>query len=131
MRLAQRIVGIGDEVRSNPNAGTLSWLLHRVTGVALTGYLFVHMGVLSAAVQGRAAFDLRMAQVQSGLFKFLEIGLIAVVAFHLYNGVRVTLVDFALLTRAQRQLLWGVLALFLVTMSYVGYVFVARIVLGA
>jgi len=131
VKLSERVVGLKDEVVLNPHPGTWSWLLHRITGVALTLYLFMHFWVLSSATQGREAFDQRLAQVQMPLFKILEVLLIAIIAFHLWNGLRIILVDFALFTKAQRRLLWAALAAFVLTMAYTAYVFVVRIVAPA
>lgn len=129
--LSERVVGLKDEVVLNPHAGTWSWLLHRITGVALTFYLFMHFWVLSSAAQGKETFNQRLAQVQTPLFKILEILLVAVVAFHLFNGLRIILVEFTLFTRAQRKLLWAAMAAFALTMAYTAYVFFVRIIAPA
>ena len=47
----------------------------------------------------------------------MEIGLVALVLFHALNGLRIVLVDFwSKGAKYQRQLFWGVLGLWVVTM---------------
>jgi succinate dehydrogenase/fumarate reductase cytochrome b subunit len=55
--------------RSN---GYISFLLRRVTGIALVLYLFVHMLVIGSALQGAQVFDTRLAAVQTPFFKIAE-----------------------------------------------------------
>ncbi len=59
----------------------------------------------------------------------LEVGLVAAVLFHAFNGLRVVLLDFwSQGTRYQRQMAWGVLALWAAlmvpfTLRHLGHVF--------
>jgi succinate dehydrogenase / fumarate reductase cytochrome b subunit len=87
--------GTRDEVRLNPNVGTLSWFLHRITGLLLLFYLFTHLWVIGSANSGPEAFDARLRSVQTPLFHFLEIGLILVIFFHMVNGIVIAFMDFA------------------------------------
>ncbi len=74
--------------------GFIAFALHRLTGVLLGIYLFVHIWVVHHLSHGEAAFNDIMAVVQSPLFHVLEIGLLGAVLFHALNGVRVVFVEF-------------------------------------
>jgi succinate dehydrogenase / fumarate reductase cytochrome b subunit len=116
-----------DEVGLNANVGTWSWLLHRITGVILVLYLFMHLFVLSSSLAGGETFDKWLSTVQNPVFHFLEIGLAAVVAFHLLNGLRITITDFFLVTKAHKTIFWVAMIIFLILMIITLIVFLPRI----
>ncbi|MFN3134707.1 MAG: succinate dehydrogenase, cytochrome b556 subunit [Candidatus Kryptonium sp.] len=74
--------------------GGWAWIIHRITGLALTAYLYVHIYALSTLTKGKEAFDAEMALFQKPLFKLLEWLLFAFVLAHTLNGIRIVLVDF-------------------------------------
>ena len=76
------------------HAGFVAWLLHRITGLLLILYLFIHEWVI-ASLQSPASFNSTMAFLATPLFKLSEIALWAVVAYHAVNGIRVILVNFS------------------------------------
>ncbi|HYG50565.1 MAG TPA: succinate dehydrogenase, cytochrome b556 subunit [Flavobacteriales bacterium] len=73
--------------------GSWAWMLHRVSGVALTVYLFVHILALRGLTQGAQAFNDEMALFTQPVFKFAEWALFAFVIFHSMNGIRIATVD--------------------------------------
>jgi|LJSS01.1.fsa_nt_gb succinate dehydrogenase cytochrome b556 subunit len=77
------------------HTGSVAWLLHRITGLALLGYLFVHIWALRSLVKGKAAFSAEMELFTTPVFKVAEWLLFAVVLFHALNGLRIVLVDFS------------------------------------
>lgn len=82
------------QVRYKLHPGYIAWLLHRATGLGLAIYLFMHVWVIHNISRGRESFDEVMGVVQSPLFHFLEVGLLACVVFHGLNGIRVILIDY-------------------------------------
>lgn len=116
-----------DEVGLNANVGTWSWLLHRVTGVILVLYLFMHLFVLSSSLAGGETFNKWLSTVQNPVFHFLEIGLAAVVAFHLLNGLRITIADFFFVTKAHKAIFWVAMVIFVILMIITLIVFLPRI----
>ncbi len=82
-------------LRYRPHPGEWAWLLHRVSGIALTGYLFLHIWALRGLTTGRSAFEAEMNLFTTPFFKFLEWALFAFVIFHSMNGLRVAIVDLA------------------------------------
>ncbi|MBX7045122.1 MAG: succinate dehydrogenase, cytochrome b556 subunit [Ignavibacteria bacterium] len=77
------------------DTGSWAWILHRITGVALIGYLFLHIYSLSPLTQGEAAFTDKMKSFTTPFFMFVEWLLFAFVLFHSLNGIRIVLVDWA------------------------------------
>ncbi|OGC89704.1 MAG: succinate dehydrogenase, cytochrome b556 subunit [candidate division Zixibacteria bacterium RBG_16_53_22] len=104
MNILKLFKGTAEEVRLNPNIGTFSWFLHRISGVLLLIYLFIHLWVLGSAQSGTAAFDARLRMVQSPLFHFLEIGLVFVIFYHMINGLSITVMDFFNLSARHKTL---------------------------
>jgi len=90
-------------------SGQWAFVLHRVSGVALSFYLIMHIYVVSSLYDPQN-FDTVMAFLNQPLFKILEIGLLAAVVFHGLNGIRVMMIDFANATRVHAQIFWVVLA---------------------
>lgn len=71
-----------------------SWILHRGSGLAVLGFLFLHVVDTSLVMLGPNAYN-TMAQVyESALFRPLEVLLMFLVIYHAFNGLRVMLVDF-------------------------------------
>lgn len=92
--------------RYQGGVGMLSWLLHRVSGLALSGYLLLHIWDLRGAQRGAAAFDEALAVFQSPFWKVMDLLLLAAVLFHTLNGIRLLLFDAGRGLTNQRQLFW-------------------------
>ena len=92
-----------------------SWVLHRVTGVTLFFFLFAHVIDTAMVRVSPEAYNAAVETYKNPLVGVMEIGLVAAVLFHAFNGIRVVLVDFwSQGPRYQRQLSYGVIAAFLV-----------------
>ncbi len=122
-----KLEGVVEEVRLNPNLGTFAWVLHRLTGLGLALYLVLHLWALGAAAGGPAALEARLALFETASFRVLEVLVIGAVAFHMLNGVRIIVVDFARFSRWQKELFGAALAISLLVMAYTAWVFFARI----
>ena len=105
-----------DEWSLNPNLGTFSWLLHRLTGIVLALYIFAHILVVSSGLWGKENFNVWLRVVQTPLTHFLEIFLLAAVAIHLLNGIRVTVADFFFLTKQHKLMFWLAAIVFILFM---------------
>ena len=116
-----------DEWSLNTNVGTFAWLLHRLTGAILALYLFAHILVVSSSLGGPDNFNVWLKSVQTPLTHFLEIFLVAVVAFHLLNGLRITIADFFFTTKAHKSYFWAQILVFAVAMIITLIVFIPRI----
>ena len=92
------------------STGFLSFLVRRVTGVALVLYLGMHMWVIGSALGGPESFDQRLALVQGPVFIFFEILLLAAVIYHAIDGIRLLIVHYLKVTEYRTSLLYAVLA---------------------
>jgi succinate dehydrogenase / fumarate reductase cytochrome b subunit len=74
--------------------GQYSWLLHRVSGLAIILFLFAHVVDTAVVGWGPDAYN-RVASVYHNPFiRILELGLVAAVLYHSFNGVKIMLIDF-------------------------------------
>ena len=97
--------------------GMWSWVGHRVTGVVIFLFLLVHVLDTSLVRVSPGAYDAVMATYKNPLMALGETALVAAIVFHAFNGLRLILVDFWKSgTKYHRQMLWGVLALWVITM---------------
>ena len=86
------------------DTGSWAWILHRIAGLGLIGYLFLHIWTLSALSEGKEAFQHKMALYNNSFFSLMEWLLFAFVLFHALNGIRIILVDWADGARYHKQL---------------------------
>jgi succinate dehydrogenase / fumarate reductase cytochrome b subunit len=76
------------------STGFISFFLRRLTGIALVLYLGMHMLVIGSVTASPEAFDATLAVVQGPMFKIAEIALLAAVAYHAFDGVRLIIVHY-------------------------------------
>jgi succinate dehydrogenase / fumarate reductase cytochrome b subunit len=78
-----------------PHSGQWAWVFHRIAGLALTGYLFLHIQTLTYLTLGKQHYEEHVGAFLSAPFKFAEWALFAFVIFHAMNGMRIVLVDLS------------------------------------
>lgn len=94
-----------------------SWVAHRITGVTLFFFLFVHVIDISMVRVSPEVFNRVVETYKNPVVGLMEAGLVAAFLFHALNGIRVILVDFwSQGPRYQKQMTYGVLVLFVVLM---------------
>ena len=109
--------------------GMWSWVAHRVTGVAIFFFLLVHVLDTSLVRISPEAYNDVIATYKNPIMGLGELFLVAAIVFHAFNGLRIILIDFwAKGPRYQRQLLWGVMVLWVVLLvpflvRHLGHVF--------
>jgi succinate dehydrogenase / fumarate reductase cytochrome b subunit len=94
-----------------------SWVLHRITGIAIFFFLLVH--VLDTALIRVApdAYDAVIGTYKNPVMGVGEIVLVAAIVYHAFNGLRIILVDFwRPAAKYERQMWWGVWGLWLIVM---------------
>lgn len=72
----------------------LSFLIHRISGLALAVFLPLHFLVLSSALQGEARFESVLGWTEHPLVKTAEWGLVVLLSAHLLGGIRLILIEF-------------------------------------
>lgn len=102
--------------------GMWSWVAHRVTGVLIFFFLFVHVLDTALVRVSPEAYDDVIATYKNPIVSLLEYGLVAAILFHALNGLRVVAVDFwAKGPKYQRQLLWTVVGIWAAAMAGAAY----------
>ena len=74
--------------------GMWSWVLHRITGVAIFFFLLVHVLDTSLVRLSPEAYNVVVATYKTPLVGLGELGLVAAILYHAFNGLRVILIDF-------------------------------------
>ena len=97
--------------------GMWSWVLHRITGVAIFFFLLVHILDTSLVRVSPEAYNAVIGTYQTPIMGLGEVALVGAIVFHAFNGLRVILVDFwSWATRHQQVLFYVVIVLWVVTM---------------
>jgi succinate dehydrogenase / fumarate reductase cytochrome b subunit len=92
--------------------GMWTWVLHRITGVAIFFFLLVHVLDTALIRVSPEAYDIVLGAYKNPIMGMGEVVLVAGIVFHALNGIRVILVDFWRKgTQYHRQLFWGVMVL--------------------
>lgn len=102
--------------------GQWAWILHRVSGVAVAFFLFIH--ILDTALVG---FGPNVYNVVVGIYerpavRVLEVLLVAAVLYHGGNGLRLIAIDFIPdAIKYNRAMIWTGAVLFPMIMLPVAY----------
>ena len=108
--------------------GMLAWALHRITGVAVLLFLFMHVIETSMLGFGPRAYNFTLGIYRQLWFKPIEFLLVAAVLYHAGNGILVMILDFwPASTRYYRRLFWAGAALYVALIIPVGFVMMRRL----
>ncbi len=93
--------------------GMWTWVLHRVSGVAILFFLFVHVLDTALVNVSPELYDAVIETYKTPIVGLLEMGLAVLVIFHALNGLRIMLFDFwSRGVALQRQMLYAQAVLF-------------------
>ena len=87
------------------HVGTVAFVANRLTALGLVAYLYLHLAILSTLLRGPEAWDGLVTLLRRPLFLALDVLLVAGLAFHGLNGLRVALVGSGLLVDRHTALL--------------------------
>jgi succinate dehydrogenase / fumarate reductase cytochrome b subunit len=90
--------------------GAVAFAMHRLSGAVIALYGVSHVLVMATALRGGDGFNRLMNTFQQPWVLALEMLLIAVVLFHMLNGLRIVLFDLGIGIRHQKGLFWGLMA---------------------
>ena len=97
--------------------GMWSWVLHRITGVAIYFFLLVHILDTALVRVSPEAYNAVINTYKTPIMGLGEAALVAAIVFHAFNGLRIILIDFwSKGAKYQRVMFWIVLAIWLVMM---------------
>ena len=85
--------------------GTVAFIVNRLTALGLVAYLYLHLVILGTLLRGPQAWDGLVALFRQPLFLTLDVLLVAGLAFHGLNGLRLALVGSGLLVDRHKALL--------------------------
>ncbi len=109
--------------------GQWSWIAHRITGVAITLFLFAHVVDTAVVGWGPDAYNKVVAVYHNPFIRLLELALVGMVIYHALNGVRIMLIDFfPSLVRRQAALFYGEMVLFIGSMIPITWIMGSAIV---
>lgn len=89
----------------------LAYILHRVSGLLLVLFLPAHFLVLSLALTAPDRLDGFLAFAENPLVKAAELGLVFLLAVHVFGGLRLLALEFLPWTGAQKTLAAGAVGL--------------------
>lgn len=114
---------------TNMKTGMWAWIGHRLTGVVLVVYIFMHLSFITTASLGDGPknFDALMAVTSQPLLVALDFLLVFVVIYHAMNGLRVVLFDVGLGIRRQKAVFWVTMAIAAV-LTVVGLYFIWHLI---
>jgi len=98
--------------------GMWSWVLHRITGVAIYFFLLVHLLDTALVRVAPEAYNAVINTYKTPIMGLGEIALVAAIVYHAFNGLRIILIDFwSVGTKHQKVMFWIVIGLWVVTMA--------------
>ncbi|MFC0682010.1 succinate dehydrogenase, cytochrome b556 subunit [Lysobacter korlensis] len=99
--------------------GMWSWVLHRITGVAIYFFLLVHILDTALVRVSPEAYNAVIQAYKTPIMGVGELALVAAIGLHALNGLRIILVDFwSVGTRHHRLMFWIVIALWVLLMAF-------------
>lgn len=97
--------------------GMWSWVAHRITGVAVFLFLFVHVLDTALVRVDPKLYDAVIDTYKTPIVNLLEVGLVGAVLFHALNGIRIILVDFwSKGPKYHRVMLWTIVGIWVAVM---------------
>ena len=95
-----------------------SWVLHRITGVAIFFFLLVHILDTSLVRLSPDAYNAVIGTYKTPIMGLGEIVLVAAIGLHALNGLRVILIDFwSKGAKYQRLMFWIAIGLWIVLLA--------------
>jgi succinate dehydrogenase / fumarate reductase, cytochrome b subunit len=92
--------------------GMWSWVLHRITGVAIFFFLLVHILDTALVRVSPEAYNAVIGTYKTPIMGLGEAALVAAIGLHALNGLRIILIDFTEFgTRHQKAMFWIAIAL--------------------
>lgn len=108
--------------------GMWSWVLHRITGVAIFFFLLVHVLDTALVRVSPEAYNVVIESYKTPVVGLAELGLVGAILFHGLNGLRIIAVDFwSKGTKYQNIMFWMVLIISVVTVAGFAPLHISRV----
>lgn len=83
-----------NDIRSRNYPSFWAFMVHRISGVALSVFLPLHFWALGQALAGADKLEMFLRWTDHALLKLSETGLVLLLAAHLTCGIRLLLLEF-------------------------------------
>jgi succinate dehydrogenase / fumarate reductase cytochrome b subunit len=104
-------------VRYRVSWAQLAWFGHRLSGIGVLVYLFMHIVETSMVLLGPDVYDATLGIFRNPVARAGEIVLMAALVYHSLNGLKIILIDFVPAATAwYRPLTYGVVVATVVAM---------------
>ena len=108
--------------------GMWSWVLHRITGVAIFFFLLVHVLDTALVRVSPEAYIVVIESYKTPLIGLAELGLVGAILFHGLNGLRIIAIDFwSKGTKFQSIMFWLVIAITVIAVAGFAPMHIARV----
>lgn len=95
-----------------------SWVLHRITGVAIFFFLLVHLLDTALVRVSPEAYNAVINTYKTPIMGLGELALVVAIGFHALNGLRVILIDFWRVgPKYHKRMFVGVLVLWVILLA--------------
>ena len=88
------VLTVKEAVRYRGRSGQLSWIAHRIAGLAILSFVVIHVWDTANAFYAPHVYAWSLALFKHPIFALGEIGVMAAVLYHAFNGIRITLLDY-------------------------------------
>lgn len=88
------LLTLRESVRYRGRSGHWSWVAHRLSGLAILSFLTIHVWDTANAHFYPELYEWSIALFKNPLFGLGEIGVMAAVLYHAFNGIRITILDY-------------------------------------
>ena len=85
---------VRESIRYRGRSGHYSWLAHRLGGLAILFFVVIHVWDTANAFFAPHVYMWSLAVFKHPFFAVGEIGVVAAVLYHAFNGIRITILDF-------------------------------------
>jgi succinate dehydrogenase / fumarate reductase cytochrome b subunit len=85
--------------------GMLSWILHKITGIAIVAFVLFHIWSMAKMSKGPEAFNAVIETYKTPFFRVGEVLLLGGILFHGLNGARLILGEFTAWAMKRHKLL--------------------------
>ncbi|MDR2703367.1 MAG: succinate dehydrogenase, cytochrome b556 subunit [Cellulomonadaceae bacterium] len=103
--------------------GQWVWVAHRISGVAIFLFLFVHILDTAVIRISPAAYNQIIGMYHAPIMALGELVLVAAVTFHALNGVRIILIDYwSRGAEFQQHMLYILIGVFVILMSVFAFI---------
>jgi succinate dehydrogenase / fumarate reductase cytochrome b subunit len=92
--MASLSLTIREAVRYRGRSGQISWIAHRLSGLAILSFLVIHVWDTANAFFAPNIYAWSLVLFKNPLFALGEIGVMAAILYHAMNGIRITILDF-------------------------------------